>query len=153
MPATTSPSDSRAQDERRRRRKPPTRHGTTAVEFAFVGPIVLLLFFGVIELGRGLMTVHLLTNAARAGCRTGIIEGTSTATIKSVVTQNLAAVGMSAESVNVQVNDGSSDAANSNAGDEITVVASIPANTITWLPFSSYLSGKTITGQYTLRRE
>ncbi|HEV2969151.1 MAG TPA: TadE family protein [Pirellulales bacterium] len=153
MPATTSHLGSRAPAEHGRGRKPSTRQGTTAVEFAFVGPIVFLLFFGVLELGRGLMTVHLLTNAARAGCRSGIIEGTSTASITTAVKQSLTGVGVSAETINVQVNDGSTDASNSKAGDEITVKASIPASSISWMPFQQFLGGMTLSGQYTLRRE
>src|SRR5262249_47390072 len=84
-----------------------TRHrrGSTVVEFAVFGPIVLLLFFGVVELARGLLVVHLLTNASRMGCRAGVIEGTSTATITTVVRQNLTGVGVSGENINVQVND------------------------------------------------
>ncbi|HEV3418308.1 MAG TPA: TadE family protein [Pirellulales bacterium] len=153
MQATTSHLDSHAPDERRRGRKRPARHGTSAIEFAFVGPIVLLLFFGVLEIGRGLMVVHLLTNAARAGCRLGIIEGTSTTSITTAVKQSLTGVGISAETINVQVNDGATDASNSKAGDEITVKASIPTSSISWMPFQSFLSGMTLSGQYTLRRE
>jgi Flp pilus assembly protein TadG len=138
---------------RQRRRNSSPRHGTTAVEFAFVGPIVFLLFFGVIELGRGLMVVHLLNNAARIGCRAGVIEGTSTTSITNAVKSSLTGVGISAETVNVQVNDGATDASASKAGDEITVTASIPMSSVTWLPFHSYLNGKTLSGQYTLRRE
>jgi Flp pilus assembly protein TadG len=153
MRAPTFHSELRTTAERRRGRKPSTRRGTTAVEFAFVGPIVLLLFFGVLELGRGLMVVHLLTNAARAGCRSGIIEGTSTASITTAVKQSLTGVGISAETINVQVNDGSTDAANSKAGDEVTVKASIAASSVSWMPFQRFLSGMTLSGQYTLRRE
>jgi Flp pilus assembly protein TadG len=138
---------------RQRRRNTSPRHGTTAVEFAFVGPIVFLLFFGVIELGRGLMVVHLLNNAARIGCRAGVIEGTSTTSITNRVKRSLTGVGISPETVNVQVNDGATDASASKAGDEITVTASIPMSSVTWLPFQSYLNGKTLSGQYTLRRE
>jgi Flp pilus assembly protein TadG len=129
------------------------RRGTTAVEFAFVGSIVFLMFFGILELGRALMVSHLLTNAARAGCRAGVVEGTSTASIKSVVTQALTGVGISGENVNVQVNDGATDASSSQAGDEITVVASIPASSVSWLPFQKFMTGKSLTGQYTLQRE
>ena len=129
------------------------RHGTTAVEFAFVAPVVFVLFLGVIELGRGLMVTHLLTNAARVGSRAGVIEGVSTATITNAVKSSLTGVGISGENVSVQVNDGSTDASASKAGDEITVSASIPFSSVTWLPFGSFLSGKTLSGQYTLRRE
>ena len=39
------------------------------------------------------------------------------------------------------------------AGDEITVVTSISASSVSWLPFQKFMSGKTLTGQYTLQRE
>jgi Flp pilus assembly protein TadG len=136
-----------------RGRRRSTRHGTTTAEFAFVAPVVFILFFGVIELGRGLMVAHLLTNAARVGCRAGVIEGVSTTTITNAVKSSLTGVGISGENVSVQVNDGATDASASKAGDEITVSASIPFSSVTWLPFGSFLSGKTLSGQYTLRRE
>jgi Flp pilus assembly protein TadG len=146
--------ESRAVFRRRRSHKlSRKRRGTTSVEFAFVGSIVFLMFFGILELGRALMVTHLLTNAARVGCRAGVVEGTTTASIKTVVTQALTGVGITAENVNVQVNDGSTDASASKAGDEITVVASIPASSVSWLPFQRFMTGKSLTGQYTLQRE
>lgn len=138
---------------RPRRRLNRDRRGTTAVEFAFVGSIVFLIFFGVVELGRALMVTHLLTNAARAGARAGVIEGTSTATIKSVVSSALTAVGISGDTVSVQVNDGSTDASASQAGDEITVKATISASSVSWLPWQRFTGSTTLTGQYTLQRE
>ena len=128
------------------------RRGVTAVEFAVVSPLVFLAFLGMIELGRGLMVVHLLTNASRMGCRSGVIEGTSTATITSAVTANLTGVGVTGETVTVQVNGSVTEASAANATDEITVSTSIPVSSITWLPFARYLTGN-LSGQYTLRRE
>ncbi|HKD35983.1 MAG TPA: TadE/TadG family type IV pilus assembly protein [Pirellulales bacterium] len=138
---------------RRRGRVARRRRGTTAVEFAFVGSTVFLIFFGVLELGRALMVTHLLTNAARAGARAGVIEGTSTASIKSVVQSALTSVGISGENVTVQVNDGSTDASASQAGDEITVKATISASSVSWLPWQRFTGSTTLTGQYTLQRE
>jgi Flp pilus assembly protein TadG len=136
-----------------RRRSIHDRRGTTAVEFAFVGSIVFLIFFGVLEVGRALMVTHLLTNAARAGCRAGVIEGTSTTTITNATKAALTGVGISGENVTVTVNDGATDASASKAGDEITVKTSISAASVSWLPFQRFMSGKTLTGQYTLQRE
>jgi Flp pilus assembly protein TadG len=153
MSNTTDPLDVRSARKWRSRQPTQNRRGTTAVEFAFVGSIVFLMFFGILELGRALMVTHLLTNAARAGCRAGVIEGTSTASIKTAVNQALTGVGISGDTVTVQVNDGSTDASASKAGDEITVVASISASSVSWLPFQKFMSGKTLTGQYTLQRE
>ena len=153
MNNTTDLVDFRSTRRRCSRQSSQNRRGTTAVEFAFVGSIVFLMFFGVLELGRALMVTHLLTNAARAGCRAGVIEGTSTASIKAVVNQALTSVGISGDTVSVQVNDGATDASASKAGDEITVVASITASSVSWLPFQKFMSGKSLSGQYTLQRE
>ena len=45
------------------------------VEFAIIAPVFFVFVLGLVELGRGLMVQHLLTNAARQGCRLGVIEG------------------------------------------------------------------------------
>lgn len=55
------------------------RPGAALVEFAIVISLLLLMVFGVIELGRGYFVVHELNDAARQGCRAGVIEGRSTA--------------------------------------------------------------------------
>jgi Flp pilus assembly protein TadG len=131
---------------------PTRRRGATAVEFAIMAPLLFLVFLGIIEVGRGLMVVHLLNNAAEAGCRAGIVEGQSTANIASVVVNALKSVGVSGESVTVQINDGSSDASTAAAGDEITVIAKVPVSSISWVPVPQFLSGS-LQGQYTMRRE
>jgi Flp pilus assembly protein TadG len=128
------------------------RRGATAVEMAIVSPIVFTLFLGIIEVARALMVIHLLNNAALAGCRTGIIEGQSTSAIQSEVNSVLATTGISGDSVTVQVNDGSADASTAVAGDEITVKVSVPFSSVSWLPAASFVSGS-LQGQYTMRRE
>lgn len=60
-----------------------TRHGSrpqgaSAVEFAFVAPIVLALIFGSFELTRVIMVKQVMTNAAREGCRTASLATTQT---------------------------------------------------------------------------
>lgn len=64
MPASCAPS-------RRARRT-----GQSLVEFALVLPLILLLIFGVIDLGRGIFAFNEVSNAARAGGRTGIVNQT-----------------------------------------------------------------------------
>ncbi|WP_223484351.1 TadE/TadG family type IV pilus assembly protein [Pseudomonas sp. A-RE-19] len=44
-------------------------HGTYIVEFAFVGMLVFILLFGVVEMGRLYFTVNALDEAARRGAR------------------------------------------------------------------------------------
>jgi Flp pilus assembly protein TadG len=122
------------------------------VEFALVSVIFFAILLGLVEVGRGLMVAHLLSNAARLGARAGVVEGQSTANITTVVTNALTAQGISSESITVQVNDGSTDASAANAGDEITVTVTVAVSKVTWLPTGSFLSGN-LSGQYTLARE
>jgi Flp pilus assembly protein TadG len=134
---------------------PPTaspRRGAAAVEFAVVAPFFFLVVLGLVELGRGLMVQHQLTNAARQGCRAAIIEGKTTNDASTTVSNLLAGLGISGATTNVLVNEQQADASTAVAGDEITVKVSVPAGSVSWVPGANFLFG-TITGQSTLRRE
>src|SRR5947209_18950952 len=61
------------------------QRGALAVEVAVVAPIVFFITLGIIDVGRCLMVVHLLNDAAQLGCRAVIIEGQTTARITKVV--------------------------------------------------------------------
>ena len=50
------------------------RKGGSAVEFALVLPVLLLLVFGIIEWGLYLFNSHVITNASREGARKGIVQ-------------------------------------------------------------------------------
>jgi Flp pilus assembly protein TadG len=117
--------------------------------------VFFAMIFGIIEVGRGLMVQQLLTEAARRGARAGVIEGTSSAQIKSAVTDYLASVGVNGSTAGVSVNDAPIDSVEAQtmpAYTEITVNVSVPVSSCTWLPVSWFLSGS-ISGQYTMRRE
>ena len=128
------------------------RSGTTTVEFAVVISIFLLFVLGLVEIGRGFMVSHLLTNAARVGCRQGILQNQSTASITSAVDALLATQGVQGAMTTVQVNGITADASTARSNDDITVSVSAPIASLTWVPVSNYLQGN-ISGQYTLRRE
>ncbi len=49
------------------------QHGTAAVEFALVLPILLLIVFGIIEFGVALYDKAVITNASREGARAGVV--------------------------------------------------------------------------------
>jgi Flp pilus assembly protein TadG len=139
------------------------RAGVATVEFAVLVPVFLLLVFAFIEFGRGIMVVHLLTNASRLGARTGVIEGISTSQITTAVNNYLTANGIQGDSVTVQVNGGSADASTAKSGDEITVLVTVPVSSVSWIPggwtpnvkagTTGYLAGSTLSSQFSLRRE
>jgi Flp pilus assembly protein TadG len=123
------------------------RTGATALEFALVGPVFLFLVLGAIEIGRGLMVQHLLTNAARDGARVAIIEGKGTSDVQSAVDTALSGLGISSYSVST-----SPDPSTASANTAITVTISVAVSDVSWLPVPQFLNG-TIYGQYTLPRE
>jgi Flp pilus assembly protein TadG len=130
------------------------RFAAAHVEFIPVSLVFFILVLGIFEIGRAFMTQHLLTNAAREGCRIGVLQGRSTAQITTAVNNRLADQGIGGDVASVLVNDGSADASTANSGDEITVKVSVPASKMTWLPFTNYIAGDlNINSQYTLRRE
>src|SRR3989338_3140066 len=50
------------------------RPGTAMIEAAVVLPVLLLLLFGIMEVGRALMTYNLLTHSVRAGARLAVVK-------------------------------------------------------------------------------
>src|SRR5262249_52780111 len=130
------------------------RRGASAVEFALVASIFFLLVFAIIEFGRVFMTLELLTEAARVGCRQGITPNATNAQIQQAATNFLTNVGIQGEIATVIINDGAGiqQAQNATSNSEITVRVTIPAANITWFP--SFVSpATTLKGQWTLRRE
>jgi Flp pilus assembly protein TadG len=130
------------------------RRGATVVEFVPVSLTFFILVFGLIEIGRACMVTELLTEAARRACRAGVIEGTSSGSIQAAATNFLSSVGINGESANVYVNDtpaGSTNVAAMPAYTEITVVVTVPASAVAWLPVW-FVKGN-LSGQFTMRRE
>lgn len=104
------------------------------------------------EVARGMMVTHLLNNAARQGCRIGVIEGKSTSDITTAVVNTLKSQGINGDVATVLVNDGVAEASTAKAGDEITVTVSVPVANVSWVPGLQFLVGN-VSSQYTLRRE
>jgi Flp pilus assembly protein TadG len=97
---------------RRRRTRSDGRRGTAAVEAALVLPMTLLFMFGIIEYGRYVMTLQIVTSAARAGARyalshvqpvvlNGVTYGNATTDVQNVVNTYLAGQSLSSQSIQV----------------------------------------------------
>ncbi len=131
----------------------PERSGAHTVEFALVLPVFVIFIFGLVEVGRGMMTSTLLTNAARAGCRTGTLPNKATSDATAAVDDLLKTGGISGYTTTVSVNG--STTANVSAGvtgDTITVLVTVPASKISWIPGAGYLVGN-ISGTFSLPHE
>jgi Flp pilus assembly protein TadG len=131
----------------------PVRVGAHMVEFAVVIPVFFLFIFGLIEIGRGMMVESLVTNAARVGCRTGILPGKTNSDVSATVDSLLAGQGVSGYTTTVMVNG--STATNVSAAqtqDTVTVIITVPAANTSWLPSVLFVKGN-ITGQFTMPHE
>jgi Flp pilus assembly protein TadG len=114
--------------------------------------VFVTLVMGVVELGRGIMVSHALTQAARRGCRAAVPAGKTNADITPAVSEALTAARLQGAAVTVQVNGAAADAATARTNDRITVSVRVPVASVSWLPGTNFLAG-TLRGQYTLRRE
>jgi Flp pilus assembly protein TadG len=128
------------------------RHGASVVEFAIVIPIFFLFILALIEIGRGMMVTNLVHNAARAGCREGILPNKADNDITTAVDAALSGQGLKGRTITIKVNDTVANASTAQSKDEVTVVVSVPVTQNTWLPFAGSITGNLV-GQYTLTRE
>ena len=132
------------------------------VEFAVVAPVLFLLIFGILELGRLVMVQQLMTNAVREGCRKAVLGSTTTdSTVETVVRHYLRAGGMpetvasNPAKVSVSVSP-SGSLVGLDIGTSITVQARLTSfSEVTWLPMS-YLGSMTdvaVQASATMHRE
>jgi|SRR5262245_31563992 len=128
------------------------RWAAAAVEFAVVALPLFIILLGMIEIGRAFMVQHLLLAAARQGARVGIVSPNGNAEITTAVANVMTPAGITSDHINVTVNDGTADANTATTGQDITVQVWVPVASVSWLPFTNYLSGN-LSGQYTLKRQ
>lgn len=131
---------------------PPRRRGAAAVEFAVVSLVFFTFVLAFFEFGRALMVDYVLVNSARQACRAGIIPGATSSQITQTASTALTKGGVAGASVTVLVNGTNADASSAQSGDRISVSVSVPVASVSWVPFTRYLTGS-LNGQYTLRRE
>lgn len=76
--------------------------GASAVEFALLLPILMMILFGIIEFGMALYKQAVLTNASREGARLGIVQSVpaiTTAQINAAIDNYLMPTGINPASV------------------------------------------------------
>ncbi len=131
------------------RKRPVLRRGAAVVELAALAPVLFLLIFGMIEIGRAVMVQHLLTNAARDGARAAVLEGATASSVSSDVTSYLTSAAVSRVTVTINPSDLSTAA----GGSPVTVSASVPFSAVSWLPAPWFMGSATLDASVTMRRE
>ena len=127
------------------------RRGTAAVEFALVAPIFFCLLLGIIEFGRMLMVQQILVNAAREGARASILPGETDAQVTTVVSNYMTASGISGYNAGPYTTP--TLASNPASGTALTVTVSVPCAKVSWLSYSSWFQGQTLSSSVAMMKE
>jgi Flp pilus assembly protein TadG len=118
------------------------------VEFAIVAPVFFMMVIGFIEFGRALMVQQVLVNASRVGARQASTIGATTGQVQTAVEAYTS--GVSINGVKVTVTPDPSAAV---AGTAITVEATVPFGSVSWMNAPWFLAGKTLKASSTMRKE
>lgn len=127
---------------------PSRDRGATAVEFALVLPVLLLLVIGILEFGRAYHVQTTLSNAARDGVRVMALQDSTTAA-KTRVIASASTLDLDTSMITVAVEpSGPCSGAGSVANSTASVTIEYPLELLSgFLP----IDGLTLTGKGTMR--
>jgi Flp pilus assembly protein TadG len=137
------------------------RRGAATVELALILPLLFTVVLGILEFGRAMMVMNLVTNAAREGARMAVLEGSTNTDVQNAIKTMLnKSTGVATSNVTTTITvaaaagnaDAGNQVANAHMRDLITVKVSVPYNSVMLIP-GKYLSGKNLVGQSSMRHE
>lgn len=157
---------------RKRSKRVRGRSGTTAVELAFVLPVILVVYFALIEFGHVYLSVNVIKSAARYAGRLGITNGTTNDQVVAEANRVLGTV-MNPALATIFIKDGSGfddngaaptsydslsdiDVDDLEARQLFIVRITVPYNSISLFPsgfWHTYVHDLTLTGQAVMRHE
>lgn len=124
------------------------RRGATAVEFAIIVPVFLLLLGGIIEFGQAFRAQHALTNAARRGGRAASLTGSTNTAVTTTIRNDLvSSLGVLSTDVTVAIRINSNSTAQLTSavtGDVVEVTVSLPYNKVGVNFYSNRFSSTTL---------
>jgi len=112
-----------------RRKTSVKRKGAAAVEMAIVLPIFFIMVFGIIEFGRGMMALQIITNSAREGARACAVNPMTRSEVEAVCVDYAEACGITGISVTI-----SPDPTLVIRGEPVEVKVDVDYTDIAWLP-------------------
>ncbi len=117
--------------------------GQALVEFMIAAPILLLLVFGIIEMGAAWRTYQVTTNTAREGARLTILPNSDESQVRADMAQRLSQGGLAPGSATIEFicagGDCFSAGRTTGAGAEVRV--SYPYSFILLGPIANYVTG------------
>jgi Flp pilus assembly protein TadG len=127
----------------------PKRHGSAAVELAVCLPFLLIIVFGVWEVGRMVQAQELVANAAREGGRQASTGQSDATTVRQSVVNYLNMNGLTGVTLNdvtlTNLTDASrSDPTKGEQFDQYRVTVTVPYSSIRWSTAAQITSTKTL---------
>jgi Flp pilus assembly protein TadG len=122
------------------------RRGVAAVELAVILPFIMTLLLGLWEIGRMIEVQQIMSNAVREGARQASTGNLTNSQVQTVVTQYLAAAGLTTTNVVVTVTDVTSgtDVSSATYLDTLSVSATIPFSDVRWSATSLIIAPTTL---------
>jgi len=124
--------------------------GASAVEFALLLPVLMMILFGVIEFGMALYRQSILTNASREGARLGIVQSIpaiTTGQINAAIDTYLTGSGISPGNVTRSIVAGGA------TGTPVQVTLTLPYTYAVLPGFVSIAPTLNLTAQTVMRHE
>ena len=124
--------------------------GASAVEFALLLPVLMMILFGTIEFGLALYRQSILTNASREGARLGIVQSIpaiTTTAINAAIDNYLTAAGIPPGTVTRTIVAGGA------TGTPVTVTLNLPYTYAVLPGLTSIAPTITLTAQTVMRHE
>ncbi len=124
--------------------------GGSAVEFALLLPVLMMILFGIIEFGMALNRQSILTNASREGARLGIVQSIpaiTTAAINAAIDNYLTAAGIPPGNVTRAI------VAGGITGTPVTVTLTLPYTYVVLPGLTSIVPTINLTAQTVMRHE
>ncbi len=129
------------------------RAGAAALEMAMVLPLLFLLVFGIIEMGRAIMVNQVITNAAREGARRAVIPGATDAHVEGRIDTYLNAAGISGFTRTISVNGSQASLSTAQSKDEIGISVSVPYSAVSYGIYNLIAPSRTFSAEINMRRE
>ena len=117
------------------RRRRADRRGAAAVEFAIVATVFFMFVFAIFEIGRLVMLQQIMGEACRQGARRAVLENANETAVETLVTSRLAANSIAGATVTITWpgQDTQPDLNRLGFQDPITVRATVPYSSVSWL--------------------
>jgi hypothetical protein len=125
------------------------RRGVAAVEFAVIAPLMLMLTFGLIEIGRVMLVKQTATHATREGARISVRPNVSNEEIYDRVVEELAIFGVD----NAIIETDPFDIDQAPPGSPVIVRVRINAAEVSWVPGFFDWAFTEIVAESSMRRE